>query len=123
MENETIPEQTINNWLDEESQNLKNNNTTTFEILPSLKLSPGKITELEIDVSKPFEAWNGEQNGKTITKKIIPCIVKGERINWWLNVRNPIYREIIEKCKNGTTHFKVTQTGTQAETKYTLLED
>ena len=107
-------------WLDEELA--KQKTPTEYEELPSLKLQPNVVTELVIDFSKPFESWTGEQSGKTITKKIIPVSVNGARMNWWLNVKNPFYREILSTGKAGVTTLKVLQTGKQAETKYVLVK-
>lgn len=108
------------NWLDEEAKQFSNN--ATYEELPSLKLQPNVIAELTIDFSKPFQEWHGEQNGKTIVKKIVPVVLAGTKMNWWLNVKNPVYKEIIQAGKAGQTVFKVLQTGTQASTKYVLVK-
>jgi len=107
-------------WLDEELANTQQQ--ANFEELPSMKFVEKKITEIEIDFCKPFDSWNGEQSGKQVTKKIIPIIHNGERKNWWMNVRNPVYHEIIEKGIAGQTKFKILQTGTQASTRYSIVE-
>lgn len=110
------------NWLDEEAKRLANEKHN-FEDLPSLKLTPSVVVEIEVDASKPFEVWKGEDaKGKPITKKIIPIVLNGSRMNFWLNVRNPVYRELIEGLKAGTKKFKILQTGTQANTKYVLVK-
>ena len=107
-------------WLEEEASKLQT--PKDFEVLPSLKLQPNVVTEIVVDVSKPFELWIGEDaKGKPITKKIIPVTVAGVKMNFWLNVKNPLYSEIINGCKNGIRTFKVLQTGTQANTKYVLI--
>lgn len=108
------------NWLDEELA--KQTTPATYEELPSLKLQPNVVTEVVIDFSKPFESWTGEQSGKTITKKIIPVSVSGTKMNWWLNVKNPFYREILNAGKSGNANLKVLQTGKQADTKYVLVK-
>ena len=116
-----MTEQNPNNWLEEEVKQFTNQ--TTFEELPSLKLQPNVIAEIEIDFSKPFQEWKGEQGGKTITKKIIPVTMQGTRMNWWLNTKNPIYRDILVlQTKSGQKSFKILQTGTQANTKYVLVK-
>jgi hypothetical protein len=114
-----MTEQT-NTWLDDEAKQFAN--TNTYEELPSLKLQPNVIAEVNIDFSKPFQDWKGEQNGKTIVKKIIPVTLAGTKMNWWLNVKNPVYKDIIQAGKSGQTIFKVLQTGTQASTKYVLVK-
>lgn len=108
------------NWLDEEAQKVEQKKD--YEDLPSLKLQPNVIAEITIDFSKPFQTWNGENKGKTLTKKIIPVTLNGQKLVWWLNVKNPVYREIVLAGKNNQTIFKILQTGTQAETKYILVK-
>ena len=110
------------NWLDDEVKQFATSNNKDYEDLPSLKLQPNVIAELTIDFSKPFNEWHGENNGKTVTKKIIPVTLAGTRMVWWLNIKNPIYREIINGGKAGQTVFKVLQTGTREATKYVLVK-
>lgn len=111
-----IPE---TNWREEEAKQLAQHGD--YEELPSLKLTPNVVTEITIDFSKPFEKWVGQDTkGNPITKKIIPCSVNGTRMNFWLNVKNPLYSEIIKAT--GQTTFKILQTGTQQNTKYVLVK-
>lgn len=110
----------INPWLDDEAKQIQTK--TDYEDLPSLKLTPNVVTEIVVDFSKPFEKWTGEANNKTITKKIIPVTVAGTRMNWWLNIKNPVYAEIVKQGQQGQNVFKVLQTGTQANTKYVLVK-
>lgn len=110
----------INNWLDDEVKKFAT--TTTYEELPSLKLTPNVIADITVDFSKPFQQWIGENNGKSVTKKIIPVVLSGNRLNWWLNVKNPVYKEIIDSGKKGITQFKILQTGTQQNTKYVIVK-
>lgn len=105
------------NWLDEEAKQL--NTTTNFgEKLPALKLEAGKIVEFTIDFSKQFNKW---QNPDKSVKAIIPVTHKGEKKNLWLNVKNPLYGQLIEAGKKGQTTFKVSTAGTQKETRYTIV--
>ena len=111
-----IPE---TNWREEEAKQLTSH--SNYEQLPSLKLTPNVVTEIQIDFSRPFEKWIGQDaKGNPVTKKIIPCSVNGVKMNWWINVKNPIYSDIIKAT--GQTTFKVLQTGTQANTKYVLVK-
>ena len=114
-----MTQQTIN-WLEEESKQFTSEHN--YEELPSLKLQPNVIAELTIDFSKPFDEWTGEQGGKTIKKKIIPVTLAGTKMVWWLNFKNPIYRDIVIAGKSGQKVFKILQTGTQANTKYVLVK-
>ena len=114
--NNTIPE---TNWREEEAKQLTK--PSNYEMLPSLKLTPNVVTEITVDFSKPFEKWVGEDaKGNPVTKKIIPCSVNGTRMNFWLNVKNPLYAELIKA--QGQTTFKILQTGTAQNTKYMLVK-
>ncbi|MFW6129984.1 MAG: hypothetical protein ACOC56_02295 [Atribacterota bacterium] len=105
-------------WLEIEKENLE---STRFsgEILPGLKLEQGKITTFEVDFSKEFGRWT---DGKVI-KKIIPVTHKGEKKNLWLNVKNPLYGQLINGGIKGQKVFKVSTTGTKDETRYVLVEE
>lgn len=107
-------------WLVKEDESLKSAAPSTFEQLPSLKLVPNVITELDIDFSKPFGKWPDEVNN-TI-KAIIPVSVNGTKMNFWLNIKNPLYAELIHAGREGTKHFKILQTGTQKNTRYTIVK-
>ena len=113
-------QKTTDNWLLEEANNLKTK--TEYEELPSLKLTPNVVTEITIDFSKPFEKWEGESNGNPVTKKIIPVTVNGARMHWWVNVKNPIYREIILAGASNNHKIKVMQTGTKQDTRYIIVK-
>jgi hypothetical protein len=106
-------------WLTKEAEELKN---TAFDETraPALKLEENKIVEVEVDFSKEFDKWK-DPDTETI-KKIIPVKSRGENFVWWLNVKNPVYHQIIEKGLNGQVKFKVLQTGSKQNTKYTLVE-
>jgi hypothetical protein len=110
----------IKSWLEDEAKEFNTRNN--YEELPSLKLTPNVIAEVSIDFSKPFDKWVGEANGKPVVKKIIPVTVAGTRLLWWLNVKNPVYKELITLGAAGQTTFKILQTGTQANTKYVLVK-
>lgn len=107
------------NWLKQEAETLKN---TVFddERKPALKLEENKITEVTIDFTNEFEKWTDQETGTV--KKIIPVKVKENSYVWWLNVKNPVYGQIIQKGSAGQTAFKVLQTGSKQNTKYTLVE-
>ncbi len=117
MTNETIP---MTTWLEDELA--EQETPKEYKEMPSLKLTPNEVTEITVDFSKPFEQWSGEQGNKTIVKKIIPVTVNGVAMNWWLNVKNPIYREILQSGTNKINTIKVLQTGINADTKYVLVK-
>lgn len=115
---ETQKTEETENWLAKEVEETK---STAFdgERLPALKLEENKITEMDIDFSKPFDKWKAEDG---VLKKIIPVTVKDEKLVWWVNVKNPIYGQILQKGKAGVTKLKILQTGHQKETRYTIVE-
>lgn len=118
MTNNEIPSTT---WLEDEAKKLTS--APTYEQLPSLKLTPNVVTEITIDFSKPFETWDGDDaHGQPITKKIIPVTSNGTKMNFWLNVKNPLWREIVNGGKAGQTVFKILQTGQREATKYVLVK-
>ena len=106
------------NWLDEE---IKNNATPSenFEKLEPLKLEVGKIVKFTVDFSKPFNKWT-DPTSKTL-KAIIPVTHKTIRKNLWLNVKNPLYNQLCTAGKNGQIEFAVSTTGTQKDTRYTIV--
>jgi hypothetical protein len=105
-------------WLAEEEETFKQNSPKEYEKLPSIKLVQDDIVEIDIDFSKPFEKWTDTENN--VMKAIMPVTQDGEKRLWWLNVRNPIYPEIIRAGRTGQTHFRVLQVGTAKNTKYKL---
>lgn len=109
------------NWLDNELKMLNETSTFDGEKLPSLELIENKIVEFTIDFNKKFEFYDDMDN-KTI-KKIIPVTHEGVKKIWWLNVRNPIYRQVIEKGREGINSFKVMQVGNKQTTRYNLIEE
>lgn len=114
-------EQTQLDWLDKELENSQT--LPAGERLPALKLEVGKLTTFTVDFSNPFNKWTGESGKSKVTKAIIPVTHKGEKRNLWLNVKNPLYAEICRRGKAGQTEFRVSTTGTQADTRYTIVEE
>ena len=107
-------------WLNDEENNLKK--PIEGERHPSLKMMPNKLTEITIDYTNPFPKWEGEQDGKKLCKAIIPVTFNNERMNWWLNIKNPIYAQIIRQGRAGKTTYRIIATGSQATTRYTLVD-
>lgn len=118
MNEETEKQNT--NWLNEEAEILKQN-AFDGERKPSLKLEENKIVAMTIDFSEPFQKWTDSESGAV--KKIIPVKVGEVDLVWWLNVKNPVYGEIIKLGVEGQTDFKVMQTGNQSTTKYNLVQE
>ena len=105
-------------WIEEELKQLQT--PTNFETLPALKLQPNKLAEIEVDISKPFGQWI-DPTSKAV-KAIIPVTFQGQKLNFWLNKRNPLYHQLMDKAKTGITKFKILQTGTQKDTRYNLVD-
>lgn len=112
-------EQTNLSWLQQEEQQLQQN-TTAYEKLESLQLKDGTMVTFTVDASKKFEEWKDD---KGTIKKIIPVLHKGVRKNFWLNVKNPLYRELISLLVKGELDFTVATTGTQKDTVYKLVKE
>lgn len=110
----------MQDWIDEELVNLEEN--SNYEKKPSVKFADGVITELEIDFSNKFEEWIDHSSGKK--KCIIPVTESGSKKNWWLNKKNPIYKEIMTAYKNTKiTKFKIIQIGSGENTTYKLIKN
>lgn len=115
------------NWLEDE---LKQSPATggDFEKLPSPVFADGVITYMKVDATVKFKDWTDQENGKV--KAIIPCVTlidgKLQKANWWLNKQNPVYKEVIRKCRDAPDKARVDvaimQTGTKQNTKYTLVK-
>jgi hypothetical protein len=107
------------NWLEQEQKEMEQAATFDGEQLPALKLEDKKVTEIEIDFSKPFEKWISPEG---IIKKIIPVIHNGERKVFWINTKNPAYREIINRGRLGQKKIRILRTGQQQNTRYNLVD-
>jgi hypothetical protein len=107
-------------WLLKEIELMEENKANNYEKLESLKMEENKVTEFEVDFSKPFNKWIDKETGKI--KKIIPVVHLGVRKLWWLNPANPIYKEVMLLGKGGTKRFKVLRTGKEKNTKYIMVK-
>ena len=112
--------ETQTNWIEEELKQTSTPNTN-YEKLESLKLEAGKIVKFTVDFSKAFDKWQDPKNG-TI-KAIIPVTHKEVKKNFWLNVKNPLFRELLERGKKGQVTFAVSTNGSQKDTKYSIVEE
>ncbi len=92
-----------------------------IEQLPALKLVENTIAEIEVDFSKPWEKWVDPES--KVVKKIVPCTYLGVKSIFWLNTKNPIYRELLEAAKAGKTKFRILRTGTAKATRFTLIKE
>ena len=113
MENENTKQQEIQeekvnlNWIDDEENRL--GAEMDRELVPSLQLEPGKLTAFQVDFSKPFVPWVNKENG--VVMAIIPVLYNLEKMNFWLNKNNPLYRQILQAGKKGQTTFMIFRIG------------
>ena len=121
MENKQneVPEQKID-WLDNEEKVLSES-TFDGEMLEGLILEEGKLSEFNIIVAdEPFARWKDETNN--VVKVIIPVEKDGKKFNFWLNIKNPTYKDIIHRLKKGQRKFRILRTGSMKNTRYNLVD-
>lgn len=113
-------------WIENEINEIGEYTETIYEKYPGVKLQENKVTNVEIDYSVPWEKKSLQgSNNKIVLKAIIPCYIEGERHNFWLNVRNPLYRQLLNLGLNSVEDIitvKIMQVGKQENTKYILVE-
>ena len=112
---------TIPNWILEENEKLDQEKCMEGERLESLHFEENKLTQFEVDFSEKFREWENKEF--KVVNAIIPVVHEGVKKALWLNKRNPLYRQIINAGKNGITKFKVIQTGSQKNTRYSIVKD
>ena len=114
----------LENWLDQEEQDLKQNDGN-YEKLPSLVLEENKVTAVIVDASRPFEKWNDTVN-KSIKAKV-PVLQNGEKKIFWLNIKNPLYKDLVHECRESKNKelvlVKIFRTGTKTSTRYSLIKE
>jgi len=111
----------IPEWILKENEQLDQATNFDGEKLPALQFEENKVVSFTVDFSEEFRVYEDKEN--KATKAIIPVTHKEEKKILWLNKKNPLYREIVNKGVSGITEFKVLQTGNKANTKYNLVED
>lgn len=117
MEKQTneIPEM---DWINKELTEQQNNKPTDRK--PAIKLEENKIYEFEIDFSKQWDKWVNPEDGSV--KKLLPVKYSGVDSIFFLSVKNPLYKELLEKGSKGQRKFKVMRTGQAKNTRYHLVE-
>ena len=132
--NQQIPEENIkpnetnNSWIEREKEELENN---AYTKLPTMKFAEDTPTKISVDITKPWERYEEIDKDKNITivKKIIPVMHNGELKNWWLNTKNPLYKEIVMKAseamKEGKISFEISifRTGQMRNTRYRIINE
>jgi len=79
-----------------------------------------KIYEITI-LPEEFGEWIDNESG--VKKKIIKVEVEKVTYKWWLNVKNPVFGEIIKGSLEGQMTFKVMRQGDKKNTKYIVVKD
>ena len=114
------------NWCSAELGELGVQEEIVFEKRPALKFKPNTVTEVLIDFSAEwakYQTTNMKQ--EPVFKAIIPCVCEKVEYFWWLNKRNPIYRELLKIGESNIgkqVSVRILQTGSQATTKYVLVK-
>ena len=96
------------------------------ERLPAMKFEEDKVTEINVDIAKPWERWDDHANNSI--KKIIPVLHNGEKKVWWVNVKNPVYRKLVELGINAQEQghdvfsVKILRIGQMKNTRYRVVE-
>lgn len=112
----------MDNWLKEEIASPAMDNPN-YVRKPALKLEEGKIVSFTVDFTEKFRKKEDTKDGKTKIQAIIPVVHKGEEKILWLNVKNPLYQQICKLGLEGQTTFKVSTTGNQSNTRYTIVTE
>ena len=107
-------------WLNNEAKQIADQ-PKPANLKPALKLEENKETIIEVDFSKSFEKWIDPDDTSRISK-IIPVKVNGTDMVWFLNVKNPTYKDIITSGAAGITKFRILRTGQQKNTRYIILK-
>ena len=119
MENTQTEAPKVTNWIEEEIKEIQTTQPTE-ERFPPLKLEAGKIVSFSIDFSVPFNRWSSSDG---VTKALIPVLHKEEKKILWMNLKNPLYHDLMIRGATGQTNFKVSTTGTAKDTRYTIVEE
>ena len=91
-----------------------------FDQTGAMKLESGKTTKFTLDLSRTIKEWTADDG--TI-KKIIPVTFKGEPKVLFVNVKNPLYSQLLERVKAGKLEVSVSTTGSAKQTRYSIMEE
>jgi len=108
------------NWIEQEISKIEAEGVQFGERLPPLKLEENKVYEIEILSDNPFNDWLDPIS--RVIKKIVPVIHEGEKKNFWVSTKNPIYKQLLEKCKKGQTKLKLIRVGQGKATRYKIVQ-
>ena len=106
--------------MTQEAERLKSETPIYDDDKEIMQLEDGKITSFVIEVKEDWKKYVGDDGG---TRKIVTVIHDHKEKIWFLNTRNPLYKEIVLKLKEGTRSFKIMRTGKRKDTRYTLVNE
>ena len=104
-------------WLEAESKSLE---MPTLPKQETLDFEEGKIYEIVIDFSKPFAKVQSKYN-ENVTQAVVIIQHEGKEKIWWVNIRNPIYKQIVDLGKTGKNALKIVRTGKLKATRYNIV--
>jgi len=111
-------------WLAKEEESIQTPDGD-YEKLPGVVFEEGKITTLMIDATEEFRSWTDPETKKV--KALIPCTDNEGKKIFWCNKKNPIYKDVIHKCREAPNKaevlVKIMQTGTKSQTRYNLVKE
>jgi len=137
MSNESIPEEQIQtqeigekqteqaaketaDWLKQEQAAIEADKPDG-DYPDALIFEEGKLTTFTVDFSTEFKRWESPDG---VIKKIIPVKdINNEDKVVWLNVKNPLYAEVVTRGLKGQTKFKVLRSGQKKATRYTVVDE
>jgi len=87
-----------------------------------LKIEENQIVTIDINFNEPWRLWRDDTH-KT-DKAMIPVVDNGEEKTFSLNIRNKLYRDLLEKHKaEGVTKFKIHRSGLREQTRYSIIKE
>ena len=101
-----------------ELENLNANQEFKDKFPPSLKIGLGE-TKLKVlsDIIREVSTENG-------LKKIVTVEVDGQPYSWWINMKNPVWRELLQIGKERGSlegmQFSIVRIGERKATRYQL---
>jgi hypothetical protein len=113
----TMGEIELKQWLGEELSKIEHDKC--INDLPALKMEEGVIYEFEVVADKPFDNYIATDG---MIKKKIPVIHLGVKKLLWLNVRNPLYGQMVKQLVAGNKMFKVVRSGKEKNTRYSMVK-
>lgn len=123
-------EQNELNWIQRELNKLEQSALERQDNADYVKLEEDTPTKLIVEVgNSEWENQEYEEPDKIVLKKKIPVIQEGVHKIFSLNVKNPVYHQIVKKAddayRRNQNSFEVTvlRIGSGKDTKFRLLKE